>query len=76
MSQPLPVKECKWVSPDEIDILNVRKDSKRGYIIEVDLKYPKELHDKHNLYPLAPEHVQVTFSAETLPIETRSKPSQ
>ena len=52
MSQPLPVKDFKWVSPDEIDILNVPKDNKLGYILEVDLKYPKELHDKHNLYPL------------------------
>ena len=26
----------------------------------MDLEYSKELHDKHNLYPLAPEHVQVT----------------
>ena len=26
----------------------------------MDLEYPKELHDKHNLYPLAPGHVQVT----------------
>ena len=24
------------------------------------MEYPKELHDKHNLYPLTPEHVQVT----------------
>ena len=46
--------DFKWVSPDEIDILNVPKDSKLGYILEVDLKYPKELTNKHNLYPLAP----------------------
>ena len=26
----------------------------------MDLEYPKELHDKHNLYPLASEHVEVT----------------
>ena len=26
----------------------------------MDLEYPKELHDKHNLYPLAPDHVEVT----------------
>ena len=25
----------------------------------MDLEYLKELHDKHNLYPLVPEHVQV-----------------
>ena len=25
------------------------------YISEVYLEYPKQLHDKHNYYPLAPE---------------------
>ena len=61
MSQMLPLKGFEWVpAPDEIDILNVPNDSKLGYILEVDLEYPKELHDKHNLYPLAPEHVHVT----------------
>ena len=57
ISQMLPLKGFKWTS-SEIDILNVPEDSELGYIIEVDLEYPKELHDKHNLYPLAPEHVQ------------------
>ena len=57
MSQMLPLRGFKWVS-SEIDILNV--PAKLGYILEVDLEYPKELHGKHNLYPLAPEHVQVT----------------
>ena len=56
--QMLPLKDFKWTS-SEIDILNVPEDSRLGYILEVDLEYPKELHDKHNLYPLAPEHVQV-----------------
>lgn len=26
-----------------------------GYILEVELEYPEELHDSHNLYPLASE---------------------
>ena len=28
-------------------------------ILEVDLEYPKELHDLHNSYPLAPEQIKV-----------------
>ena len=31
-----------------------------GHILEVDLKYPKELHELHNDYPLAPEKLFVT----------------
>ena len=57
MSQMLPLKGFKWTS-NEIDISNVPEDSQLG-ILEVDLEYPKELHDKHNLYPLVSEHVQV-----------------
>lgn len=30
-----------------------------GAILEVDLEYPKELHDLHNCYPLAPESIQL-----------------
>ena len=56
MSQMIPLRDFKW-APNEIDILNVPEDSKLGYILEVDLEYPKDLHNKHNLYPLAPEHV-------------------
>ena len=36
------------------------EDSKKGFILEVDLEYPKELHDLHNDYPLASEKVKVT----------------
>ena len=53
MSQPPPIKEFKCVSPDEIDIINAPRDSRFEYNLEVDLEYPEELRDEHNLYSLA-----------------------
>ena len=35
----------------------VAAESPIGYIMECDLKYPTNLHDLHNAYPLAPEHL-------------------
>jgi hypothetical protein len=37
----------------------VSDDSEEGFILEVDLDYPPELHDLHNEYPLAPEKMKV-----------------
>ena len=34
--------------------------SSKGYILDVDLEYPKECHDKHIDYPLAPEIMNIT----------------
>jgi hypothetical protein len=64
MSKPLPTKGFTWMSEDE---LNSWKSSTNqegvGCILEVDLEYPKELHDLHNDYPLAPESVKLEGSA-------------
>ena len=48
MSQPLPTSGFKWVDvkPDKIEKLAKRKS--KGYILEVDICYPRELHDYHN----------------------------
>ena len=35
-------------------------DDDFGYILEVDLEYPKALHASHNDYPLAPESLEIT----------------
>ena len=32
---------------------------RKGYVFEVDLEYPKDLWEKHNDYPLAPEKLKV-----------------
>ena len=41
------------------DVLKTGEDSEHGYILEVDLEYPEDLHDLHNDYPLAPESLVV-----------------
>jgi hypothetical protein len=56
MNRPLPYKDFKWVDSISVDtIMNYDEKSDIGYTLEVDLHYPKELHDLHNDYPLAPE---------------------
>ena len=36
-----------------------KKDTKIGYIFEVDLEYPSSLWEEHNDYPLAPERIKI-----------------
>ena len=60
MSQYLPYANFKWVKNiDKIkqNLIQMKKDSSTRYILEVDLEYPKELHDIQNDYPLAPEKI-------------------
>ena len=61
MSQPLPVGNFRWMRkmPTEKQIMSWQVSRKTGFILEVDLEYPQELHDRHNNYPLAPVTTQV-----------------
>ena len=62
MSQYLPYANYKWVKNiDKIKqkLMNIKSNSSTGYILEVDLEYPQELHDIHNDYPLAPEKINI-----------------
>ena len=39
--------------------MSINEKNDVGYILEIDLKYPKELHELHNDYTLAPEKLTV-----------------
>ena len=62
MCQYLPTHGFEWVPSDEYStefFLKQKDDQSIGYMVEVDLEYPKELHDLHDTYPLAPEHLNI-----------------
>ena len=62
MCQPLPKGNFRFLTPNELkkfDINIPQLNDEKGYILEVDLCYPSELHELHNDYPLAPEQLVV-----------------
>ena len=62
MRHKLPVKDFRWMSEDELE-----NWGSKPCILEVDLEYPKELHDFHSEYPLAPEQLQIDKVKKLVP---------
>ena len=62
MSKPQPHKNFKWMKEEELN-----NWESKPCILEVDLEYPKELHDLHNEYPLAPEKIKVNKIDKLIP---------
>ena len=62
MMKPLPVGDFKWMRERELENW---KDT--PCILEVDLEYPRDLHDLHNDYPLAPERLKIGGVEKLIP---------
>ena len=61
MSKHLPYGEFRQVkNVDGFDMMSVSEIGDTGYLLEVNLEYPDELHELHNDYPLAPEKLAVS----------------
>ena len=62
LCKPLPHSEFTWLSQEDLEyfsnpthILNLEDEGDWGYLFEVDLDYPSELHAQTSDFPLAPE---------------------
>ena len=67
MSKKLPVNGFKWIDNNETAepiinedfIKNYDENNDKGYIFEVDVKYPKRLHELHSDLPFLSERMEI-----------------
>ena len=67
MSKKLPVNGFKWIDKSETEehvineefIKNYKENDNKGYIFEVDVKYPKRLHELHSDLPFLSERMKI-----------------
>ena len=65
MSQKLPVNDFEWIKKDDLlkfdekFIKNYDEYSDKGYILEVDVEYPKNLHNLHSDFSSLPERMKI-----------------
>ena len=62
MMKPLPVGDFEWMEEKELE-----NWKNFPCILEVDLEYPKELHDLHSDYPLASEKLKINNVEKLIP---------
>jgi hypothetical protein len=57
MSRPLPMNNFRWMTAKELetlDVENLDETDETGYILQVNVDYPQQLHDDHNAFPFLP----------------------
>ena len=65
ISKKLPVNRFRWSDSNEIIDINeefikdYNENNNKGYILEVDVKYPKRLHELHSDLPFLPERMKI-----------------
>ena len=67
MMQHLPTGGFEWVDVTQREnwgdfILQQHDEQEDGYMLEVDLEYPEQLHDIHDNFPCAPEKMVIKKS--------------
>ena len=74
MTQYLPIRNLEINESNKISVRKVltalkemKPDDEIGCFLEVDLDYPKELHDYHNSYPLTAEKISIDNVTKLIP---------
>ena len=62
MSKTFPTHDFKWMKVSELETWELH-----SCILEVDLEYPRSLHDLHSDYPLPPEQIEVNKVDKLIP---------
>ena len=72
MTQALPTGNFKWM--DDLDkysthdkIEKLSREIDKGYVLEVDVKYPEELHDEHNDLPFMCDKMEINKVEKLIP---------
>ena len=67
MSQPLPTRGFYWVDVKPAEISKLVNSSEKGYILEVDVHYPRELHDYHDDLPFMCDRMVINGVEKLIP---------
>ena len=67
MSQPLPTGGFRWVDIKPDKISKLAKCKSKRYLLEVDVFYPKQLHDSHNDLPFMCERMKINGVEKLIP---------
>ena len=71
MSQPLPTGGFKWINCGKVNpkslVNKYAAEKDHGYLLEVDVSYPKELHDLHNDLPFMCSKMKVNGVEKLIP---------
>ena len=71
MSRPLPTGEFRWIELGDrnpktiVEELAEKRD--RRYLLEVDVAYPRELHDSHNDLPFMRDRMKINGVEKLVP---------
>ena len=62
MSQSLPTGGFRWISIEPNEVRELAAHTDKGYLLEVDVTYPDQLHDQHNDLPFMRKEWKLTMS--------------